>query len=270
MSSRPGFAIRRGQGLPLIFLHGFGVDHRIFIELDQVFDRIGGFERIYLDQPGFGRTPPDPGVETLADLASWVDDQVDIFSQGGPFALVGNSMGGLMARHAAASRLSRCLGMAFLAPVVHPDRTRRTLPPRQVLTRDDQALATVDESTRSAYQEMAVVESREHLEAFVRTVLPGIRAADADTVARLSGAYELDTDFDQVWSTFIAPTLFICGRQDECVGYRDQFDLVERFPRGSYAVLNRAGHNLQLEQPEVVATLLEGWARQVLADMALS
>lgn len=266
MKSSPGFAVRRGRGIPLIFIHGFGVDHRLFIELDQVFDRIGGFERIYLDLPGFGRTPPDPGLLTLVDLASWVDEQVDIFSCNGSFALVGNSLGGLMARHAAASRLSRCLGMAFLAPVVQPDRARRTLPPRQVLTRNNQALEGVDEYIRHAYREMAVVESTEHLGTFIRTILPGIRSADADTLARLSGSYQLDTNFDQVWSAFIAPVLFICGRQDESVGYRDQFDLAERFPRGAYAVLDRAGHNLQIEQPELVSSLLAGWARQVLMD----
>ncbi len=263
MSARPGFAIRRGHGLPLIFVHGSGVDHHIFDDLDPVFERVGGFERIYLDQPGFGRTPPDPSILDLDGLARWLDDQVDIFSGGGPFALVGNSLGGLLSRHAAAGRLDRCRGMALLSSVVDPVTARRRLPPRQVLVRDDQGLADVDEFTRHAYRQMAVVESRQHLEAYQRTIMPGIRSADADTVARMEGHYRLDMDFDQVWSGFIAPALFVCGRQDDRVGYLDQFDLACRFPRASYSVLDQAGHNVQIEQTALVCDLLEDWARQV-------
>ncbi|WP_286167138.1 alpha/beta hydrolase [Clostridium sp. D33t1_170424_F3] len=49
------------------------------------------------------------------------------------------------------------------------------------------------------------------------------------------------------------------GRQDGCVGYRDLWRLLEDYPRATFAVLDMAGHNLQIEQPELFHSLVENW-----------
>jgi pimeloyl-ACP methyl ester carboxylesterase len=55
----------------------------------------------------------------------------------------------------------------------------------------------------------------------------------------------------------------VLGRQDDHVGYRDQWDLLEHYPRASFAVLDRAGHNLQQEQPVLFEALVEEWLDRV-------
>ncbi|BDR54434.1 hydrolase [Bombiscardovia apis] len=261
------FAVCKGSGLPIFFIHGFGVDHRIFEPLDVIFEKLGGFQRIYVDMPGMGRTPPMHPAGGLTDLAQWLDEYVESCTKGGSFAMVGNSLGGLLIRRTASQRMDRCKGLAFLAPVVHPKRSERRLPPRTVLREDPALLASVDESLASAYQEMAVVQTREHLETYESTVLPGIRIADPDSMARLSADYELAMDFDDRWQAFRSPALFICGRQDSSVGYQDQFALSCKFPQSTYAALNEAGHNVHIEQPRATAALIQAWAEQVQAQV---
>lgn len=48
------------DGLPVVFVHGMGVDHRSLMMLDKAFDGNDSIRRIYLDLPGFGRTPALP------------------------------------------------------------------------------------------------------------------------------------------------------------------------------------------------------------------
>lgn len=52
--------VRRGTGVPLVMVHGNGVDHRLLLELDEVFAAPGRWERIHVDLPGFGRSPALP------------------------------------------------------------------------------------------------------------------------------------------------------------------------------------------------------------------
>ena len=72
--------VRHGAGVPLIAVHGNGVDHRLLLAL-------------------VGSTP---------------------------FALLANSLGGLLARNLVAQFGDQVLGLALIAPVVDPDAAPTT------------------------------------------------------------------------------------------------------------------------------------------------
>jgi pimeloyl-ACP methyl ester carboxylesterase len=58
---------------------------------------------------------------------------------------------------------------------------------------------------------------------------------------------------------FEKPVLLLAGRQDAVTGYRDTWSILEHYPRASYAVLDAAGHHLQIEQPELFSRLVSEW-----------
>ena len=62
------------------------------------------------------------------------------------------------------------------------------------------------------------------------------------------------------------PSLILCGRQDSVTGYDDQFPLLPHYPRATYAVLDMAGHNLQIEQPGLLAALVREWLGRVARE----
>ncbi len=51
--------------------------------------------------------------------------------------------------------------------------------------------------------------------------------------------------------------------QNTLVGYRDAWEVIENYPRGTYAVLDRAGHHLQIEQPALFHSLVNEWPDRV-------
>ena len=58
---------------------------------------------------------------------------------------------------------------------------------------------------------------------------------------------------------FPRPTLFLLGRADSSTGYRDALRLADRYPKGSYAILDGVGHNLQIEASGLFANLVADW-----------
>ncbi|MEA5415212.1 alpha/beta fold hydrolase [Synechococcus sp. BA-132 BA5] len=81
----------------LLFLPGASGDTSFWRPLEQ---RLGcRAERLHLGWPGFGATPPRPGVEGFEDLLALVLEPLDR-----PCALVAQSMGGVLALRAALAR----------------------------------------------------------------------------------------------------------------------------------------------------------------------
>ena len=59
------------------------------------------------------------------------------------------------------------------------------------------------------------------------------------------------------------------GRQDHVSGYREQWDVLENYPRATFVVLDRAGHRLQIEQPELFDALVDEWFDRVEEHLAV-
>ena len=76
---QPYYAIEgNDNGLSVVFVHGMGVDHRSLMMLDEAFDGNDSIRRIYLDLPGFGRTPALPeNACGLPEMADWLQTVID-------------------------------------------------------------------------------------------------------------------------------------------------------------------------------------------------
>jgi pimeloyl-ACP methyl ester carboxylesterase len=264
------FVERRGHGTPLLLLHGFGVDHRILLPLEEIFaseaEPVGDWERIYPDLPGFGRTPGDTGIRGSDDVVAEIRAFVDAELGDRSFALVGNSWGGMLARALTAQMPERVLGLCLLAPAIVADRSRRDLPAATVLRRDPALTGGLEPPHREFYQELAVVESPHDWRRFREFVLPGILQTDPEAVARIEADYAVHPDPEQGRPPYAGPTLIVTGRQDAIVGYRDAWRVLEHYPRATFGVLDAAGHNAALERPEVAHPLVADWLRRISAE----
>ncbi|MCQ9165850.1 MULTISPECIES: alpha/beta fold hydrolase [unclassified Arthrobacter] len=256
--------VRRGSGVPLIAVHGNGVDHRLLLALDDCFAGDGDWERIYLDLPGFGETAPLDDVGGLPELAQWLVEMIRELVEEGPFALLANSMGGLLARHVVAALPDQVMGLALIAPAVEPDAALRRLPKFEVLECDAGVLDALTPADREEFAGIAVRQDDESWKAFRDHALPGIRAADQAAMDRLSRRYFLEERPEDVFNQFDGPTVIITGRQDHVVGFEDQFTLLMHYPRASYVVIDGAGHNVHLERPAVVEATLRDWAQDLM------
>jgi pimeloyl-ACP methyl ester carboxylesterase len=57
---------------------------------------------------------------------------------------------------------------------------------------------------------------------------------------------------------FAGPSLIITGRQDAIAGYHDAWNILENYPRATYVVFDRAGHQLE-EKADLVNLLMKEW-----------
>lgn len=256
--------IERGSGTPLLLIHGLCVDHRLLLGLDPVFAARGTWRRIYLDLPGMGGSVAGPGIRSSDDVAAAVAAFVREFLGSQRFAILGNSFGGMLARHLVAEFGDQVMGLGLLCPVVVAEKSGRTLPPRRILRTDPQLLASLDPDDAAAYAELAVIQSRRNWERFRDCALPGLRAFDRRAIGRIAGNYPLAVEPEDRASSFGGPVVLIAGRQDHVVGFEDQLALAGRYGNCTVSVLEEAGHNAHLDQPGQTGALLDGW----LADMA--
>ncbi|WP_312441325.1 alpha/beta fold hydrolase [Lacrimispora sp.] len=58
---------------------------------------------------------------------------------------------------------------------------------------------------------------------------------------------------------FDKPIAVITGKQDNCVGYEDAWRLVKHLPRLTFVCLDKAGHNLQIENKPLFDLHFHDW-----------
>ena len=105
---------------------------------------------------------------------------------------------------------------------------------------------------------MNVVLTKEVLERYKTYLMPALESADWDFLNNvLEGSFSFDPD--DLKEPCTIPCLIIAAKQDTEVGYKDQFDLMEKYTNATYCAVERAGHNLQIEQPEIFGSLVRNW-----------
>jgi pimeloyl-ACP methyl ester carboxylesterase len=243
-----------------VLVHGFPVDHRIMTgAFERVFAGRPGWRRVYVDLPGMGRTAA-PDVESTDDVFRILRGTVEALVPDGAYVVVGQSYGGYLARGLAAADPDRVTGLAAVVTVVEPRHELRQLPGRQVLVRDPALTERYGAGVLEA-EEVLVVQTEETWERARQEVDPGLAAADPVVTARIEADYAGAFPIESV--PFEKPTLILVGRQDSITGYRDAWDLVEHYPRATFAVLDRAGHALDLEQRGLFEALVGEWLDRV-------
>ncbi len=258
-----------GEGRPLIAGHGFMPDHHLMTGcMEPIFKRRDGWQRIYLDLPGMGQTL---GPKWLTNSDQMLDVVLEFIEQvipGQRFALAGESYGGYLAQGIVHRQPELVDGLLLICPLIVPLHEDRALPPHVVLERDPALWSSLAPEIRAEFDSFAVVQTRPIWERTQAEVMVGLNAANGDFLTTLQQAhnYPLSFDVDALPAPFEKPSLILTGRQDSMVGYQDAWAIYENYPRATFAVLDRAGHNLQIEQATLFNALVNEWFDRVEAS----
>jgi pimeloyl-ACP methyl ester carboxylesterase len=255
-----------GEGRPLIAIHGFMPDHHLMTGcMEPVFKHREGWQRIYPDLPGMGQTP---GPEWMTNSDQMLDVVMEFIEQvipGQRFTLAGESYGGYLARGIIHRQPELVDGLLLICPLIVPLPDDRTLPSHVVLARDDALWSSLEPGIREEFASFTVVQTQQIWERTKDEVMVGLNAADRDFLSTLQQAhnYPLSFDVDTLATSFEKPTLILTGRQDSMVGYWDAWQIYENYPRATFVVLDRAGHNLQIEQETLFNALVNEWLNRM-------
>ncbi len=240
--------VEHGSGIPLIALHGAGVDHR---EIEAAVEAIvPGYRRIYPDLPGMGRSTAD-GVNGNDDVVRLIGEFIDQVAEG-PALLLGHSYGAYVARGVAAQRPDVVRGLALLCPV---GEGSRNVPEHTVVRQDADAYDELEPAQQKGFDEYFVVRTPATARRYRDFVVPGTKLVDQAALGRIFSAWKIDVGS----GICTAPTLIAAGRRDSAVGYTDAADLLQHYPHATLAIIEDAGHALIHERPDLLAALLRDW-----------
>ncbi|MFP4197226.1 MAG: alpha/beta fold hydrolase [Methanomassiliicoccales archaeon] len=253
----------KGEGVPVLHLHGFPLDHRLMEgSMEPVFTGREGWKRVYLDQPGMGRSTAGE-VDDADDMLEVLVEFLDEVAPGQPLLLVGESYGGYLARGLMHRLPGRVMGIMLVCPVIISRAEDREVPPMRIIHRDGDFLSRMDDGDLVNFRSFAVVHDERSYRHFKDLVEPGLLGGDKEFQERFGRRRELSFQVDPLPEPFQGPCLFLAGRQDWWVGYADAWGIMDSYPRATMAVLDRAGHGLEGEQPELFRTLAAEWLDRV-------
>ncbi len=254
-----------GDGIPLLAIHGYGIDHNVMTGcLEPIFKQRQNWKRIYVDLPGMGRTRASNGLKNSNDMLQTVIRFCDEIIPNQNFSVAGESYGGYLARGLVHDMPEHLDGVLLICPVVITDREKRDLPKRRIFIRDAQLLAGIEPSERNMFERMLVVQDKRRWERFQLDILPGMKTKDISFTKRFKKeGYSFSFDVDKLEGSFDKPSLMFAGRQDASVGYADLLKIFGNYSRGTFVILDRAGHGLEVEQEVVFNCLVHEWLDRV-------
>ena len=237
-----------GDATPIVFLHGVGSDKSVWHPQLAHFGR----ERraVAFDYPGYGDSDPAPTGTTRDDFAAAI--HAALHGLGIERAhLCGLSLGGVVAIALADAVPNHCASLILADTfAVHPD-----------------GRAIYDRSVAASSDLRAMAEARVDV-LLAQPADPVVRGEVVETMARIDpAAYR--TGAEAVWladqgdraKRIDLPTLILCGREDQVTPPALSLALAELVPGGRCAMIDRAGHLANLEQPDAFNALVDAFIR---------
>jgi pimeloyl-ACP methyl ester carboxylesterase len=127
-------------------------------------------------------------------------------------------------------------------------------------------IAQLPPGEAETFKGLVVIQNQKILDWYRDMVMPARQGADWEFLDRMvkNGRYS----FDVAERPFEKPTLIVTGRQDTHAGYQDGWDVLEIYPRATFAVVDRAGHALGVEREGLFRVLVNEWLDRVEESIA--
>lgn len=255
--------VTHGHGKPLLILHGGYLDHRHMVDsMEPCFEKSSNWMRIYPDMPGHGQSTLANGINDHDKVLKIILEFMAQICPDQSYSVAGESRGGFLARGLAASEPELIDGLLLIVPGRYAVADSKELPSQVILERADEVIPDLLEGEIVRFNKL-VVQSRAILEKIRKLKIPAIALADKEFQKRVNSNYQYSFELDNPVNKFRNPTLVILGRNDTEVGYKDALKVIENYPRATYAILDKAGHSLSWEQPELFQVLVIDWLKRV-------
>jgi len=239
-----------GGATGVVFIHGAGMDHTVWVMPVRHFAR-HGFNVVAPDLPGHGRSDGDP-LASVDSMADWICSLLEKLGMQQAI-IVGHSMGSLIALNLAARHPQHAARLALLGastpmPVADPllDAAR------------DNSHAAIDMAntwSHSRYGQMGGNEVPGMWmtgggERLLERAGEDVFFADLNACNEFVNAAELAVQVQ-------CPSLVIIGKQDMMTAPISSRQVAEAIPNSRTVELERCGHSMLSEKPDAVLNALK-------------
>jgi pimeloyl-ACP methyl ester carboxylesterase len=249
-----------GEGRPLLVIHGFPGNGRMFEALFEPFlKERNGWRRFYPDLLDYGDGGIPASVNSSDALVDILIGFMEAVAPGERYVVAGASWGGYLGRSLVQRALNQIDGVHLLAPMM--DWTIPVLPEQPILHLEPEFVAALQPGEEWLAGSFAV-QNKGILDKFRPEVLGNWKEVSQEASAPLWNS-TFASDPDALLPPCLAPALIVCGRQDGIVGYKQTWSIVENFPRGTFVALDRTGHWIFYEQAALYHALIHEWLDRV-------
>ena len=249
-----------GEGRPVILLHGFPIDSRLY-DAQMSAAEVGriGARLIAVDFPGFGQSPlpePAPDVITVEELAAAMADFITAHGLEAPI-VGGVAIGGYVAIELAARRPDLVGGLFLMAPKPAPDA------PAMADAREETAQLALRSGSAVVADELHAKPLGPQADGAVKEKMRSMIAdADPRGIAALIRGIARRPDPAVVMPLITARTLVIAGETDPFSKLKDVKRVATIMPNASLVVLKGVGHMAPIESPISVTNALASFVRR--------
>lgn len=257
------FAVHaRGSGLPLVLLHAFPLDHRMWDAQEPLAESV---RLIVPDQRGFGGSAATRPIASIAGMADDVVAVLDALHVREPAVICGVSMGGYVAQHVAARHPTRVRALILCDTKFDAD-TPEAREGRAALAAKVGRLGTsilADAMLGKLLSQSAAARAaprRQMIEEHLRQL---ISAQQPETVQAALAAMGNRPDMTDLMRRLPIPTLLVVGAEDSFTPPDTMQRMEAIMPHARLLIVPHAGHLTPLEAPEIFHAAVLEFLREV-------
>jgi pimeloyl-ACP methyl ester carboxylesterase len=248
-----------GQGPPILFVHGFPLDHTMWRH--QIAELSRDYRCLAPDLRGFGRSRVTKGTVPMEQFADDLGALLDALGVTEPVVLCGLSMGGYIAwpfvrRHAARLRALILCDTRAVPDSADAAANRRKLA-EDVVRLGPELVANAMLPRLLAPDS---VHQQQQLKDDLRSV---ILATNPHGIAAASLGMAERGDARPLLPTIACPTLVLVGEHDVISSPTEMREIADTIPAAVFQIIPRAGHMAPLEQPAPVNQILREFLKTV-------
>jgi 3-oxoadipate enol-lactonase len=251
--------VDQGQGSPLVFVHGFPLNHAMWNSQIPVF--AAKYRVIVPDLRGFGESVDTEGTVSMEDFADDLVAILDDLRVQQPVVLCGLSMGGYIALQFVRKYRPR------LRALVLCDTRASADVPEVVENRLRIAKLAIESGTQPVADAMLPKAFGPKTFADRPQVVEAVRAmmisSDPTGVAAASRGMAVRPDMTQLLPTIDLPTLVVVGADDVLTPVDEMRRMAEKIPGAQFQIVPEAGHLSPLENPLVFNAALGNFLDEI-------
>lgn len=244
-----------GTGEPLLLLAGFACDHTIWAKVVPTLAR--QYLVISIDNRGMGQSPASKTLASVRDMAE--DAAAVLQALGlGPVHVAGHSMGGMIAQELALSHAELVRSLSLLASFAETDARGKAIieswgdMPTKVdpLTMTKALLPWM--YTNGFYSQPGVIDK------LIQLILANPYPPSAQAIYDQSRAISASNTTNRLHE-ITCPTLILAGGEDILAPVSSSQQLAQGIRGSELVVLEKTGHGLLIETPEMVVKAMLGF-----------
>lgn len=246
-----------GHGPPILFVHGFPLDHTMWRE--QVADLSRDHRCIVPDLRGFGRSSVTEGKVSMEQFADDLAALLDALAIAEPVVFCGLSMGGYIAWQFARRHSARLKGLILCDTRAVPDSAEAAA--GRLKLADDVVRLGPEVVVKAMLPKLVAPGFRVREPQWIEEIRHVMLGTNSHGIAAASRGMAERADVRPWLGTIECPALVIVGDQDVISPPAEMSEIASALPHATFRVIPDAGHLAPLENPQPVNVAIRSFLK---------